>query len=89
MDYSSACPSNPRETLNNIVLVPVLKQKFVLLVSKNHELSRYESIRISQALNYPFIKYTDNTSLDDYVKSLFVCGFIWSFFIIAMYIVLL
>lgn len=71
LDYSSACPSNPRETLNNIVLVPVLKQKFVLLVSKNHELSRYESIRISQALNYPFIKYTDNTSLDDYVQSLF------------------
>lgn len=70
IDYSKTYSSNPSKTLNSLILVPLLNQKFVLLVNKNHPLAKYESVRMRQVLDYPLIKYSDNTSLNDYMDNL-------------------
>lgn len=70
LDMAGVCPSNPSKILNNTILIPLMYQKFVLLVSNNHELAEYKSIRLNQALNYPFIQYKEGSSLRNYVDNL-------------------
>lgn len=68
--YDLVFCSHPKDD-SNLLCIPVVRQKLVLIVPEKHPLSKFDSVSLEQTLQYPYIYFAKNSGLRYDIDDLF------------------